>query len=96
VRGRSFDRHGVERATEGGHSERLGCIDASGAHEIDAARLWERVEADLGRDWDGRGLSQVAALSEEHLRRLCHRHDQRSPMAYLAQLRLHRAATLLR
>jgi transcriptional regulator GlxA family with amidase domain len=75
------------------HARRL-----AGADQVDARlwRLWERVEADLGRDWDGRGLSQVAALSEEHLRRLCHRHYQRSPMAYLAQLRLQRAATLLR
>ncbi len=32
----------------------------------------------------------------EHLRRLCHRHYQRSPMAYLAQLRMQRAGILLR
>ena len=58
--------------------------------------LWERVEADLGRAWNCRLLAAVAAMSEEHLRRLCHRHYRRSPMNYVAQLRMHRAGTLLR
>ena len=75
------------------HARRL-----AGADQVDARlwRLWERVEADLGRDWTGSELARVAALSEEHLRRLCHRHYQRSPMAYLAQLRMQRAGILLR
>lgn len=75
------------------HARRL-----AGADQVDARlwRLWERVEADLARDWNGRALSQLASMSEEHLRRLCHRHYQRSPMAYLAQLRMHRAGILLR
>lgn len=75
------------------HARRL-----AGADQVDARlwRLWERVEADLGRSWSGAELARVAALSEEHLRRLCHRHYQRSPMAYLGELRMQRAGILLR
>jgi two-component system response regulator BaeR len=58
-------------------------------------RLWDHVEGDLGNDWDGHELAKTAALSEEHLRRLCHRHFRRSPMAHLTQLRMQRACTLL-
>jgi len=35
-------------------------------------------------------------MSEEHLRRLCHKHYQRSPMDHLTHLRLRRAGTMLR
>lgn len=59
-------------------------------------RLWEAVAGDLGRDWSGAELAQAAALSEEHLRRLCQRCFRRSPMAYLSQLRMQRACMLLR
>ncbi len=59
-------------------------------------RLWERVEGDLARDWTGRELAHAAAMSEEHLRRLCQRHLRRSPVAHLTQLRMERACTLLR
>jgi AraC-like DNA-binding protein len=75
------------------HARRL-----AGSDPLDARlwRLWEQVESDLGRDWNGRELARLASLSEEHLRRLCHRHLRRSPMAHLAHLRLQRAGTLLR
>ncbi len=70
----------------------------AGAAPVDARlwRLWNRVEGDLGRDWSGRELARAAALSEEHLRRLCQRHLRRSPVAHLTQLRMQRACTLLR
>ena len=70
----------------------------AGSEPVDARlwRLWERVEGDLARDWSGRELARVAAVSEEHLRRLCQRHLRRSPMAHLAQLRMQRACPLLR
>jgi len=58
--------------------------------------LWERVEADLRHAWTCRDLAGVAAMSEEHLRRLCHRHYRRSPMHYVTQLRMQRAGILLR
>lgn len=58
--------------------------------------LWERVEADLSRAWDCRELARIAAMSEEHLRRLCLRYHQRSPMHYVFQLRMHRAGVLLK
>ena len=38
----------------------------------------------------------MACMSEEHLRRLCHKHYQRSPMDHLTHLRLRRAGTMLR
>jgi len=60
------------------------------------SRLWEHVEADLGRTWDNKQLSRHAAMSEEHLRRLCLRHYGRSPMKHLLQLRMHRACVNLR
>ncbi len=70
----------------------------AGSEPVDARlwRLWERVEGDLARDWSGQELARVAALSEEHLRRLCQRHLRRSPMAHVTQLRMQRACTLLR
>ena len=70
----------------------------AGTEPVDARlwRLWERVEGDLARDWTGRELARAAAVSEEHLRRLCQRHLRRSPVAHLTQLRMERACTLLR
>jgi AraC-like DNA-binding protein len=70
----------------------------AGSAPLDARlwRLWDRVEGDLARDWTGRELAGAAAVSEEHLRRLCQRHYRRSPMAHLLQLRMQRACTLLR
>jgi transcriptional regulator GlxA family with amidase domain len=45
-----------------------------------------RVEGDLGPDWDVAALAAVACMSEEHLRRLCHRHYERSPGDHLTHL----------
>ena len=74
------------------HTRRL-----AGEHRVDGRLvcLWELVEADLGHAWNCCELAKVAATSEEHLRRLCRRHYQRSPMHYVAQLRMHRAGILL-
>lgn len=58
-------------------------------------RLWEEVDADLGRDWTLADLARVAGLGPEQLRRLCQRHLGASPVAHLAHLRLRRAAALL-
>lgn len=59
-------------------------------------RLWGQVEADLSRNWTVAELARFACMSEEHLRRLCHKHYQRSPMDHLTQLRLRKAGLLLR
>ncbi|MFT3780453.1 MAG: AraC family transcriptional regulator [Nibricoccus sp.] len=69
-----------------------------GADRVDTRlwRLWTQVEAHLGHDWDSEKLAKLAMMSDEHLRRLCHRHYQRSPMNHLAHLRMHRAGQLLR
>jgi AraC-like DNA-binding protein len=60
------------------------------------ARLWETVEADLGRDWSMAMLAKEAAMSQEHLRRLCQRDYGNSPMRRLSELRMHRACFKLR
>lgn len=59
-------------------------------------RLWGRVEGDLAHKWTVAELSSTASMSEEHLRRLCHKSHQRSPMDYLTHLRMRRASTMLR
>lgn len=59
-------------------------------------RMWVKVEGDLAHDWSVSKLARLACISEEHLRRLCQQHYQRSPMAHLTHLRLRRAATMLR
>ncbi len=59
-------------------------------------RLWNAVELDLARDWSVRTMARHIAVSEEHLRRLCHRHHRRSPAEHLTDLRMRRASTLLR
>lgn len=68
------------------------------SREIDRRlwRIWEEVELDLARAWDVNTLARLAHTSPEHLRRLCHRHHQRSPMAHVTLLRLRRAGALLR
>jgi AraC-like DNA-binding protein len=59
-------------------------------------RLWGKVEADLAYRWNVSELARLVCMSEEHLRRLCHKHYQRSPMDHLTHLRLKRASTMLR
>jgi len=59
-------------------------------------RLWAKVESDLAHAWTGAELARTACMSEEHLRRLCHRSHQRSPIEHLTQLRMRRAGTMLR
>jgi len=64
--------------------------------DVRLARLWEEVEADLGRSWDNATLARKAGMSEEHLRRLCRDGYGKSPMRHLAELRMHRACVMLR
>ncbi len=59
-------------------------------------RLWARVDAELGAPWTLDGLAAAAAMSGEHLRRLCLRENGRSPMAEVTRLRMRRAGLLLR
>jgi len=58
-------------------------------------RLWGKVEGDLAHEWSSAELAKLACMSEEHLRRLCHKYYQRSPIGHLTRLRLRRASTLL-
>ena len=57
--------------------------------------IWESVTNDLAKPWGVEDLAQLADVSGEHLRRLCHRQLGRTPMQHLTYLRMHRAATLL-
>jgi AraC-like DNA-binding protein len=59
-------------------------------------RLWAQVESHLAHPWTLAELARRSHVSEEHLRRLCHRHLQRSPAEHLTHLRMRRASTLLR
>lgn len=66
--------------------------------DVDARiqRMWGRVEADLARQWGVSDMARIACMSEEHLRRLCKKYYQRSPVEHLTHLRMRRAATMLR
>ena len=57
--------------------------------------LWERVDSDLAHPWTLQQLADAAAVSGEHLRRLCRAETGRGPMHQVAFLRMRRAATLL-
>jgi AraC-like DNA-binding protein len=58
-------------------------------------RLWQAVEADLGRAWPLAEMAEVAAMSEEHLRRLCASELGRSPHKHVTSLRMQHACRLL-
>jgi AraC-like DNA-binding protein len=74
------------------HAARIG-----GGRTVDErlARLWEKVQEDLGRDWTVPLMAKTAAVSEEHLRRLSVRDYGQSPMRRLSQLRMQRACVRL-
>ncbi|HET7538023.1 MAG TPA: AraC family transcriptional regulator [Candidatus Didemnitutus sp.] len=71
-------------------------LAGTGTLDLRLSRMWEQVEADLARGWSVPDLARLACVSEEHLRRLCHRHHQRSPMDHLTHLRCRKAGWLLR
>ena len=58
-------------------------------------RLWLAVRQDFGGAWTLRRMASEAGLSEESLRRLCHKHLKRPPMAHVARLRMQAAADFL-
>jgi len=70
-------------------------ISRSRSREDRLFELWERLDADLGHRWTLEEMADLAAMSGEHLRRLCQRHYGRSPVAHLTHLRMRRAAALL-
>jgi len=57
--------------------------------------LWERVDAKLAHPWTLAELADAAAMSGEHLRRLCRQQTGRGPMHHVTFLRMRRAAALL-
>jgi AraC-like DNA-binding protein len=58
-------------------------------------RLWESVEKDLAAQWSIPAMIRIAAVSPEHLRRLCRIACGRGPHAHLIHLRMKRASELL-
>lgn len=58
-------------------------------------RIWEEVDANLAHPWALDELADLARISGETLRRLCHQHYHLSPMRYVLRLRMQRAAALL-
>jgi AraC-like DNA-binding protein len=58
-------------------------------------RLWKQVEADPGQNWSIPAMAAIAAMSEEHLRRLCMKELGCSPGKCVTSLRIQRACHLL-
>jgi len=58
-------------------------------------RLWQKVEAEPGREWTIPEMAEIATMSEEHLRRLCAKELGRSPGKHVTSLRIQRACHLL-
>lgn len=58
-------------------------------------QLWLAIREDVGGTWNLRRMARCIGMSEENLRRLCHRHVHRSPMSHLTYLRMLAAADLL-
>jgi AraC-like DNA-binding protein len=57
--------------------------------------LWNRVDARVEAEWTLDQLARIAAVSREHLRRLCQAELGRSPLQHLLSLRMRRAMQLL-
>ncbi len=58
-------------------------------------RVWKQINDDLGRAWTLCELAEIGIMSEEHLRRLCKKQLDRSPMQHLIYLRMLAARELL-
>jgi AraC-like DNA-binding protein len=58
-------------------------------------QLWLAIREDVGGTWNLRRMARCIGMSEENLRRLCHRHVHRSPMSHLTYLRMLAATDLL-
>lgn len=67
------------------------------SHQLDDRlwKLWFHIEKNIHLEWNLSSMSQVANLSDEHIRRLCKSQYGRSPIQQLRWLRMHRAAELL-
>jgi len=59
------------------------------------ARLWVEVDIRLSANWSLAKLAAFAGVSSETLRKLCIAHHGQSPIQYVTQLRMRRAASLL-
>lgn len=60
------------------------------------ADMWVRVMAEPQHEWTVKYLAECMKMSPERLRLLCHQETGRSPMQHVAQLRMQKAAQLLK
>lgn len=59
------------------------------------SRVWTAVQADIGHRWTLQEFSDLAGVSTEHFRRLCHKELGRTPLKQLIDLRVQAAAHLM-
>lgn len=59
-------------------------------------KLWREVDADLSRAWTVATMAAQAGMCGEHLRRVCLAERGVTPMHHVCELRMRRAAALLR
>lgn len=59
-------------------------------------KAWQKISADLRRDWSVEEMAVTAMMCGEHFRRLCLKTFGRSPMMHLSLIRIQRAEELLR
>ena len=93
--GESGKRSAVERWVEiiAGYGHHIGHAEG---HRVARLRgVWQRVLADPDADWNIRALTEIASVSEESLRRICHAETGKAPMEHVTHLRMRCAASLL-
>lgn len=73
------------------YAQRLCCLRSSGR----LWPVWEQVRSHLAKNWNVEMMADLAAMSTEHFRRLCHEELGRSPMRHLTRMRLQHSAGLL-
>lgn len=59
------------------------------------APVWNALRANLKAPWTITEMASIAAVSTEHLRRLCYDETGTSPLRFLTQLRMREACALL-
>lgn len=75
---------------------RLQMLQLVAPHQSDILwPLWEEVLSDLARPWTLAAMADILSISAEHLRRLCVRQLNRSPMEHVTHLRMIRAGAML-
>lgn len=75
-----------------------GCVQSFAGPRRQDDRVWsawETVQSRLNEHWNLETIAQLAHVSPEHFRRMCHTFHGRSPVKHLAFLRIQHAIQLL-